>query len=281
MKTPRHILIGSRGMLGRAWLNSLEESDTPFITLDRPEIDLADTATIDSVPIEPGDIVVLCAGWTDVDGAEEEETRAHAVNATGPGHLALRCSEIGARLVYYSTDYVFGEHDNQRQPWAVDATPCPINAYGRTKLAGERAVASAGKEHLIVRTSWLYAPWGQNFILTMLRLAKERERLQVVDDQHGRPTSVTQLTTATRALMEAERVGLWHVAGGGEATWCDMATAAIDAAGLNATVTPCSTDEMPRPAPRPPWSVLDLRQTENAIGPMPTWPEEVARVVAA
>src|SRR5690606_27313776 len=197
------------------------------------------------------------------------EARAHAINARGPGMLAARAAEVGATLVHFSTDYVFdGKGD---APYPVSHPIGPINAYGRTKAAGEAAVRAVTDDHLIVRTSWLYAPWSKNFVRTIARAATERDVLRVVDDQRGRPSSAEQLAETALALYHADARGTFHGTDAGECTWFEFATAIAAAVRPSCRVEPCATSEMPRPAPRPAYSVLDLRETEQRIGPRVDW----------
>jgi len=274
------LLIGSRGMLGRAWAEALAAAGRAFETADRPRFDLARPERVVELPLRPGTLVICCAGWTDVDGAETAETAATAVNGHGIGVLAAACARRGACLVHYSTDYVFGAHENAWRPWAPDAPPAPVNAYGRSKLAGERAIEASGAEHLLLRTSWLHAPWGANFVRTILRAARTRATLQVVSDQHGRPTAAPNLVRTTAALWASGARGTFHATDGGRATWCELAREAIRIAGLPCRVDPCPSHAFPRPAPRPAWSVLDVAETTLRLGgPLTSWRKTLRETV--
>ena len=219
------------------------------------------------------DVIVNAAAYTAVDSAESEEGRAHAVNGVAPGILAEEAKRAGALLIHYSTDYVFdGEMD--RPYLETDATN-PLSAYGRTKLEGERAVAAAGGRHLILRTSWIYAPRGRNFMLTMLRLAAERDELRVVDDQRGAPTSSLQIARATLEILDAQREhsGVYHATASGETTWFGFAGAIFDArkrklgeAFRMPGIVPIRTADYPTPARRPKNSVLSNAKLENVFG---------------
>ncbi len=272
------LLISPRGMLGRAWQAVLEEQGRPFEAVSRPEFELTDVACLER--ITPGRYarVINCAAWTDVDGAEADEAGATEVNGEAVGRLARRCAEAGSVLVHYSTDYVFP--GDARSPYPVDAPHQPINAYGRSKARGEVLVREAGGEHLIVRTSWVYAPWGKNFVLTMRSLGAGRDRLTVVDDQRGRPTSALHLAQTSARLLEAGARGTLHVTDGGACTWHELATEVVKTVNPDCVVEPCSSDAFPRPAPRPAYSVLDLGPTEALVGPMPPWQDNVAAVLA-
>ncbi len=271
------LLISPDGMLGRAWGSLLTAAGRPFDTITYPQFDLSKPETLDAVSSKPYAHVINCAAWTDVDGAEDKEAEATVVNGDGVGELARRCAAVGSVLVHYSTDYVFD--GNATTPYPVDAPHDPLNAYGRGKARGETLIREAGEQHLILRTSWLYAPWGKNFVLTMRKLGVERERLTVVDDQRGRPTSAEHLAAVSAKLLEARARGTLHVTDGGECTWFDFASAIVATVNPNCVVEPCSSDAFPRPAKRPAYSVLDLTPTEAIVGPMPSWQENLAAVL--
>jgi dTDP-4-dehydrorhamnose reductase len=277
---PKTLIVGAGGMLGRAWRETLDAADEPYRPLTRAELDITDAAAVaKSIPAGVK-VVVNCAGWTDVDGAEEHEAEATKLNGDAVGILARHCAAIHATLVHYSTDYVFsGEAET---PYPVDAPLSPASAYGRSKAAGERALQDAGGPHLLIRTSWLYAPWGHNFVRTMLRLTAERDTLKVVDDQRGRPTSATHLAATTRQLLAADARGTFHVTDGGECTWHGLAKEIARQAsspGETCDVQPCTTADFPRPAPRPAYSVLDLSKAEAIVGPMRVWKQSLKDVI--
>jgi dTDP-4-dehydrorhamnose reductase len=219
----------------------------------------------------PPDWVVNCAAYTQVDRAEAEPETAQRVNAMGPANLAHAARQAGARLLQISTDYVFD--GRAARPYREDDPVGPLNVYGRTKLAGEQAVRDIlPQTHLIVRTQWLFGEGGPNFVATILRLARERPELKVVNDQHGRPTYARDLAGALWKLIACDARGTVHCANEGVATWFEVAKAAIENAGLHATVVPCSTAEMPRPARRPQFSVLDCTRYEGIVGsPLRPW----------
>lgn len=275
---PSHtLLIGSAGMLGREIHRAWQRRDwrvTAVAGSNELDITKAD-AVRDWIDRLAPDLVVNAAAYTDVDGAESDEAAATRVNGEGPGHLAAACLACNAVLVHYSTDYVFD--GAAASPYATDHSTAPQGAYGRSKLAGERAILAAGCEHLILRTSWLFAAHSKNFVRTMLRLVGERNALRVVDDQRGRPTSCADLAELTAALVEA--IGgeslprpvarVLHAANDGECTWYEFARAIMDGAGASCVVEPCTTAEFPRPAPRPAYSVLDLDETAAILGHRP------------
>jgi len=272
------LLIGVRGMLGRAFREHLVRATRAFEGFDLPEIDAADRIQVAALFRHAWSAVVNCAAFTNVDGAEANPAAAMRGNATAPGVLAEACATMGIPLLHFSTDYVFD--GKARAPYRADAPMEPLGAYGRSKAAGEQAVRAAGGRHLIVRTSWLYAPWGNNFVRTMARLTRERPSLKVVHDQRGRPTSAEHLAATAMALLEAGAAGTFHVTDGGECTWYELTLAIAQALGRTCTILPCTTDEFPRPAPRPAYSVLDLSATEALLGPMPDWHDNLAQVLA-
>jgi dTDP-4-dehydrorhamnose reductase len=273
----RVLLLGADGMLGRAWVDLLMRENIQHRATDVGALDITDSQAVTEAITEEVDTVVNCAAFTDVDGAESRESEAARINEHGPAVLAARCRETGSSLVHYSTDYVFDGRASE--PYPTDHRIAPTNAYGRTKAAGERRIRESGCKHLVVRTSWLYAPWGKNFVRTIARLARERDRLDVVDDQRGRPTSAGHLAATTLALLGRGASGTFHVTDGGECTWFDLAREIGAIVAPTCRVQPCTSEAFPRPAPRPAYSVLDLSQTEALLGPMPTWQENLAKVL--
>ena len=269
------VVIAAEGMLGTAWTSLT--SDHEIVPARYPDVDITRPETL-SV-LEGADVVVNCAAWTDVDGAEEHEERAALVNGAAVRTLSELCAKQGALLVHYSTDYVFS--GDASSPYPIDASIDPVNAYGRTKALGERALVEGGAEHLLIRTSWVYAPWGKNFVLTMAKLGRERDALSVVNDQRGRPTSAPHLAATSLRLIEAGARGTFHVTDGGQCTWFELASHIVSRVNPDCTVEPCTSDAFPRPAPRPSYSVLDLSRTEQLLGSMPSWETHVDDVLDA
>ena len=272
----RILLTGKNGQVG--W--ELERALAPLgevIACDRTELDLANPDQIVAVVRETKpQIIVNAAAYTAVDKAESEPELAHAINARAPGILADEAKKLGALLVHYSTDYVF-DGTKAGSYTEKDAT-CPINAYGRTKLAGEQAIQASGCRHLIFRTSWVYGPRGKNFLLTILRLAKERDNLNVVDDQTGSPTSASMIAAGTLHCIQkiAESAtpdfGVFHMTAAGETTWCQFAQAALSQAGLGMKINPIPSSQYPTPAKRPGNSCLDNSLLHKTFGlRLPTW----------
>jgi dTDP-4-dehydrorhamnose reductase len=267
------IIVGSGGMLARAFRERIERGESGLPTnvtfADRAQCDIADAASVGRA-VSPGtDLVINCAAYTNVDLAETEEAPATRINGDGVRVLAARCAEVGATLVHFSTDYVFD--GRATHPYPTDHPRDPLGAYGRSKAAGEAALEDSDCDWLCLRTSWLYAPWGTNFLRTIARYAKERESLKVVNDQRGRPTHCDSLARITEAMVTSGVRGMHHACDAGECTWFDFATAIAARVNPACRVDPCSTSEFPRPAPRPLYSVLDLSSTVAAIGPLPDW----------
>ena len=271
------LLIGAFGMLARAWAELLTRKQLAFEAVDLPDFDLTRPASVEAALGARHSLVINCAAYTDVDGAEANEPLATAINATGVAALANRCRETDTPLIHYSTDYVFD--GTKSGPYLTTDQTVPINAYGRSKLGGEEAVVDLGYLGTVIRTSWLYAPWAGNFVRTMVRLTAERDELTVVDDQRGRPTSAIHLAAASLALFEREASGIWHVTDGGACSWYEFAVAIANATGADCNIRPCSTADYPRPAARPANSVLDLSATETLIGPMPDWRTNLAETL--
>ncbi len=276
--TPRVLVLGADGMLGQAWTRLLTAQGLSHDTRLYPAFDVTVRSQVEALPTTGIDVVVNCTGFTNVDGAEADEEAATVLNGHAVGWLAEHCRAAGQRLVHYSTDYVFEGHASA--PYRVDHPRAPLNAYGRSKAVGEERIEASGVDFLLLRTSWLYAPWANNFVRTMARLGAEKESLSVVDDQRGRPTSAEHLAASTLALLRADARGTLHVTDGGECTWYELARAVIDTVNPKCVVSPCTTDQFPRPAVRPAYSVLDLGPAEAILGPMPSWQSQVADVVA-
>lgn len=273
------LITGAGGMLGQR-LAAL-----PDVTaLDRRALDITDAPAVPGA-IAGYDIVINAAGWTDVDAAETHEAQATAINGHGPANLAAACAETGAVLVHVSTDYVFGGFATS--PIPEDAPTAPLNAYGRSKLAGEEAVLRLLPERgYVVRTAWLYDREGRNFLTTMLRLAADRPTLDVVDDQRGQPTAAPALAAQLLALAQAAHrrtapAGIYHGTASGETTWFGLAREIFALAGLDPDrVRPTTSDRFPRPALRPAYSVLGHRRWAAAgLSPQPDWRDELRDVL--
>ncbi len=268
------VILGGAGMLGRAMVAQLAARGIRHTTLTRADVDLSSRSSIEAM--QPSDVLFNCAAWTDVDGAESNEADATQAN----GHAIEQILDSGKTglLVNFGTDYVFDGAGTT--PYAVGHARSPINAYGRSKAAGEDALEAVDEERwLHLRTSWLYAPWGKNFVLTMRKLLTEKPSLSVVDDQRGRPTSAEHLARCAIDLVLNGKRGHWHATDSGECTWYEFAQEIKRLTDAPATLEPCTSDQFPRPAKRPAYSVLDISQTEAELGPMPHWKNNLADVL--
>jgi dTDP-4-dehydrorhamnose reductase len=264
-------------MLGQDLIAAAGGHET--IALARADLDITDVAAVRAAVIDAcPDVVVNCAAWTDVDGAEADEAGAEAVNAAGAGNMARAAAVAGAAVIHVSSDYVF---DGRKTSPYVESDPVrPLSAYGRGKLAGERAVAAAHPDgHLIVRSSWLFGVHGRNFVDTMLRLAADRDEVAVVDDQVGCPTFTGHLAPALIALAERRARGVMHVAGAGRCSWNELARETFAQAGVSCEVRPAKTADIGRPAARPAFSVLDSERGDAVR--LPPWREGVAAYLGA
>ncbi|MFK4247290.1 dTDP-4-dehydrorhamnose reductase [Micromonospora chokoriensis] len=257
----RLLVTGAGGMLGRDLVTVLRtRSDLKVTAATRADLDVTDPASVRAV-VGEHDLVINTAAWTNVDGAEADEAGATAVNGGGVANLASACATSGARLIQLSTDYVLA--GDARSPYPEDAPTAPVNAYGRGKLVGEQAVARLLPDTgYVVRTAWLYGAHGPNFVATMLRLAEQREHIDVVDDQHGQPTWSYRLAEQLVALADCAldgraAPGVYHSTCAGQTTWYGLARAVFTLVGLDPDrIRPTTSDRYPRPAPRPAYSVL-------------------------
>ncbi len=273
------LITGAAGMLGTD-VQAASVGDHEVVALSRAELDISDRDAVHAVvaAAQP-DAVINCAAYTNVDGAESDPDAAAAANATGPGFLAEAATKAGAWIVHVSTDYVF---DGTKTSPYVESDPTgPRSVYGSTKLLGERAVAIAAPDrHTVVRSSWLFGTGGPCFPATMLRLAAEHDTLTVVDDQRGCPTFTGHLAPAlVRLATEQDRHGVLHLAASGECTWYEFAVEIMHATNTNVEVRPITTDQFPRPAPRPPYSVL--RSERPGAPSLPDWRDGLSAYLAA
>jgi dTDP-4-dehydrorhamnose reductase len=272
-------VVGGSGMLGRAF-RELLQGRVECTAFPKDRLDITDPTSLRRAAMGKWKTFINCAAYTDVDRAEGDERGANSLNATGVAILARTCRESGAMLVHFSTDYVFDGQANT--PYAEGHPRAPAGAYARSKTLGEEAVereVSQGLDALMIRTSWLYAPWGKNFVRTIARLAREKPSLRVVNDQRGRPTSAEHLARATASLLAKRARGVFHVTDGGQCSWFEFAARIAAHVNPGCRVSPCTTAEYPRPARRPTYSVLDLAKTEALIGPMPDWKANLADVL--
>jgi dTDP-4-dehydrorhamnose reductase len=267
----RLLVMGAAGMLGRDVVAAGGDAGHEVAALARADLDITDAAAVRAaVRDHRPDAVVNCAAWTDVDGAEAAEAAATAVNGAGAGHVATAAAAEGALTVHVSSDYVFD--GTSPEPYREDDPTGPRSAYGRSKLAGERAVAEAAPGRAaIVRSAWVFGPRGGNFVDTMRRLGAEREEVAVVDDQVGCPTYTGHLAAGLIQVAERGPTGVLHVAGGGRCSWLELAEATFAEAGIACRVRPQSTADLGRPAPRPAFSVLASTRADAPV--LPHWRE--------
>jgi len=271
------LVTGAGGMLGSDLVDVLTERGADVTPAPRTELDILDAAAVDTA-VRGHTVVVNTAAYTDVDGAETDTERADAVNGVGPGILAAACAQHGARLIHLSTDYVFDGHATT--PYPEDAPASPSTAYGRSKLAGERAVLAAlPTGATVIRTAWLYGARGRNFVTTMARLAEQRDQVNVVDDQHGQPTWSRDVAERIVDLTDANApAGIYHATNTGQTTWFGLARAVFALLGHDPErVRPITTADFPRPAPRPAYSVLGHAGWARAgLKPLRAWEEALA-----
>lgn len=289
----RVAIIGAAGQLGTALCASVPPG-VAAIPVTRNEVDITDMDTVLSSPLlSDVDVIINAAAYTDVDGAEADSGAAHLVNATGAKNIALRAKKENAFLIHVSTDYVFGDGVDQRASESQGLLPTdpkvPSTMYGRTKLVGENHVVDSGARAAIVRTAWVWSgptqPKAKDFVSTMMRLAADPEgypSVKVVSDQHGNPTFVGDLAASLWELALHPVTGVFHAVGAEPTTWYEFARAIFDAVHADPTrVVPCTSEEFPRPAKRPRWSVLDTTAWEAAgLQPLPEWQDTLARVLS-
>ncbi len=284
------LVTGALGMLGHDVMRAGERAGHELVLVDLPELDITDTAATDRLLErlhgEPGslDAVINCAAWTDVDGAESKREAAHAVNADGAGTVARSATRIGVPLLHISTDYVFDgiaplNGDGRPRAYVESDPTGPRSVYGSTKLDGERQVLAASPNNVVVRTAWLYGLDGPNFVETMLRLAGERDAVQVVSDQVGSPTWSGHLAPALIGLIERGLSGLVHLTGGGDVSWNGFTKEIFRQAEIDCRVEDATSEQMARPAPRPAWSVLESQRDD--VLPLPPWQDGLAGYLAA
>lgn len=281
----RVLVTGARGQLGSEVVRVLQTAGLEVLAPGRDRLDFLQLATIDATvaALRP-DWIVNCAACTAVDRAESEADNAFAVNRDAAGRLAAAAAGAGARLLHVSTDFVF--NGRQQRPYREDDTPEPLSVYGRSKLAGEQAVAAALPDALILRTAWVYGVHGHNFVKTMLRLAMAGKPLRVVADQTGSPTWAADIADAILRLIRADARGLFHYAGAGQTSWHGFAQAILGEAAvlgyplLTRTVEPIPTSAYPTAAVRPAWSVLDTGKIEALLSiTIPAWRDSLVNML--
>ncbi len=288
MSSGKLLLFGCDGQLGHDLLTVLSDShEITAVDIDQCDITKPEQVTALFDRITPR-IVINAAAYTDVDGCETNRDLAFAVNGEAPAHIAKECHRHGARLIHYSTDYVFaGTKDS---PYTEDDTPEPGTVYGQSKLAGEEAVRRHHDNYCIMRIAWLYGLHGKNFVKTILRLAREQlthhhgdteaRPLRVVDDQYGNPTWAMEVARQTQILLDNDLTGVVHATAEGETSWYRFAREILAAMGLEVAIEPCTTEEFRRPAPRPSRSSLaNRRLTEAGLNRMRPWQEALREFI--
>ncbi|MGH2879147.1 MAG: dTDP-4-dehydrorhamnose reductase [Solirubrobacteraceae bacterium] len=279
------LVVGAKGMLAHDVCRVAQRAGHELILADLPELDITDEdAVVAFFERERPQSTINCAAWTDVDGAESNIEGARAVNAQGAGNLGRAAALIGTPLLHLSTDYVFDgtaplEEGGRPRPYLESDPTGPRSVYGETKLAGERQVLEASSRHTVVRTAWLYGVNGRNFVETMLRLASERDTVQVVDDQVGSPTWSGHLAPALVGLLERGVSGIVHQAGAGSISWNGFAKEIFRQAEVGCRVEAITSEQMARPAPRPAWSAMQSGRPD--VIPMPDWRDGLAGYLAA
>ncbi len=271
------LITGCNGQLGNELAKNLRDGYTELgpipeelrgaqvVCVDVQEMDITDyNAIVDLVEELDLDLIINCAAYTNVNGCETDSDTAFRVNALGARNLAMAAERFGAKLIHVSTDYVFaGDGSVPYTEWDI----CnPQSVYGKTKYLGEEYVRDFCSRYFIVRTSWLYGYVGNNFVKTMLKLAREKGGAKVVNDQRGNPTNAADLAHHLLKLAVTEQYGIYHCTGTGECSWYDFASKIVEYAGIPATITPCTTEEYPTPAKRPAYSSLDNRMLRNTVG---------------
>jgi dTDP-4-dehydrorhamnose reductase len=286
----KHVIIGSNGQLGRDLVRKAQNEGMEILPLDLPRFNLTDPTAIEKW-LQPVDlsVVINAAAYTDVDRAEQESDSAFAVNRDGPSYLAARCEEINVPLIHISTDYVF---DGRKKGAYLESDPvCPLGVYGRSKAEGESEIRKCLREHIIIRTSWLYGAHGNNFVKTMLKLGRDKEIIRIVADQYGCPTYAADLADAIFLIAEQiekgsnSNWGTYNYCGKGETTWHGFADTIFEIAKKYDSFTvkellSISTAEYPTPASRPANSVLDCSKIGKTFGIEPrSWRESLAEMI--
>jgi dTDP-4-dehydrorhamnose reductase len=278
------VVFGAGGQVGRELTELATARGLPLRALARAEVDITDAAAV-AAAVRGADFVVNCAAYTAVDKAEADRDQAFAVNATAPGVIAQACADAGAALVHISTDYVFrGDGD---RPWREDDPIAPLSVYGASKAAGEAAVRAALPRHIIIRTAWVFAAHGGNFVRTMLRLGAERPELRIVADQRGGPTAAADIAAAILAIRDQALApgfadwGTFHLSGAPAITWYDFAAAIFaEHGGATPVLHPIGTADYPTPARRPANSVLDCGKIGRVFGlDQPDWRRSLAAML--
>jgi dTDP-4-dehydrorhamnose reductase len=274
------LITGANGQLGKELVHYFSNKDGyEVFGFGREDLDITNQEQVDEIffEIQPA-AVIHSAAYTQVDLAESDVDKAYLVNGIGTRNVSVAAENIGAKLVYISTDYVFD--GTGIKPYHEFMQTSPIGVYGKTKLAGEQFVKDFHNKFFIVRTSWVYGKHGNNFVHTMLKLGIEKDKLSVVDDQVGGPTYTLDLAACIFELINTSKFGVYHVSNSGSCSWYEFAKAIFEKANINVELNPCTTKEFPRPAPRPTYSVFDHMSLRlNGFKPMRHWKEGLAEFI--
>lgn len=270
------VVTGAKGQLGQDVVKQLAKDNHEVIGTDRDDLDITNEKDVLAFisEIKP-DVILHCAAYTNVDAAETDEETAYQINALGTEYLAKAAKANDAKMLYISTDYVFD--GTATEPYEVDQPTKPLGAYGRTKFAGEELLKKHLDRYFIVRTAWVFGVGGNNFVKTMIRLGEERGEVGVVHDQVGSPTYTVDLAALMLDLMVTDQFGTYHATNSGVCSWYDFAVEIYKQAGLEVKVNPLTSDEFPRPAKRPSYSVLSKKRLEEqGFTPLRDWKEALA-----
>ncbi len=282
----RWLVLGASGQLGREWCDRLQKEGVDFRGYSRQELDISLKGELfRKLEAFQPDVVINCAAYTHVDQAEDEKEKAGKINVYAVRELAHICAKREILLIHYSTDYVFpgllAHREHYPDGYPESFPPDPVNVYGSTKWLGEEAIRQKEGPHLIIRVSWLCGKYGGNFVKTMLRLARERDHIRVVNDQYGGPAFTASVVTNTLAMIDERIQGTIHVTSSGETTWYAYARTIFSIKGLNVTVEAIPTSEFPTRARRPAWSRLDIKQLANVPGTrILSWEQELETLLS-
>lgn len=274
------LVTGAEGMLARDIIPYLSEQGYETLAVPHSEIDVSDLGVIEATvnSFEP-EIIINCAAYTEVDDAENEEQKALMVNGTGVQNLCLTCQERDIALVHFSTDYVFD--GSKESPYTIFDDTNPINAYGRSKLLGEKYILWLLSKFYIIRSSWLFGLYGRNFVETILELGQREKRISVVNDQKGCPTWTRHLAKAVVDLIETRRYGIYHITNSEPTTWFEFSREIFHLSDMNIDVLPITSEQFPRPAKRPQNSILDSFPLSQTLGrEMPSWREALGEYLS-
>lgn len=264
----KFLVTGAGGQLGSEWIAYLKKHELSYSAYSSADLDITNPEQVQErfKECEP-EVVINCAAYTDVDGAEENPEAAFKVNSLGAEIIAKECRRYRAKLVHYSTDYIFSgrQSDSDRYPegYPEDAPSAPLNVYGKSKKEGEDAIIKHGRDWLIIRVSWLCGQYGSNFLKTMLRLGKERDELKIVNDQFGSPTFCHDLVDKSVQLIEKEQQGVFHLSSTGKISWFDFAEKIFELEKIDVTCSPVSSDHFPAKATRPKFSLLNTGKIKD------------------